>query len=334
LLIQHSGCDKWHGFIRREDSFMRIRCLLCVFYFITSINVGSFCKIVSLNKKATLVNTIETKNCFVSYVLVNGKRYLIKQKKAENKQIAVVRDALAAFLAKSLNIAHKVDIISFKKKFPGKICAYWPATLHTIAPGETVRKQPNSIYSTLRLRQLWALAKNFDEMGLTRDMIRQMTWHKQLPIIMAMDLMFGNSDRHCGNLCYDPVSDKFCAIDMDDTFNKDLCIVACKKFEIMMQDPHDSFTIQEIHALMQLRKTIKYIINEHNAIDVVKKLYYFAHKAGFVSGNAIYTPSISKKLQLYESMIMQSWKSAHKLIAILNKIIDPFIKGYVECQEL
>jgi hypothetical protein len=314
---------------------MRIRMILIII--LMNVSLSSTGKIVSLsgNKKITLINTIETKNCFVSYVMINGYRYLVKQKKADNKQIAVVRDALAAFIAKSLKIAHEVDIISFKLSFPGKICSYWPATIHTIAPGDTVRKQHNSLYSSLRLRQLWALAKNFDEMGITRTIISQMTWHRQLPIIVGIDLVIGNSDRHCGNLCYDPQTDTFCAIDMDDTFNKDLCYVACKKFETMMNNPQNVFTIQEINALIQLRKTIKHLITRYKSQQIVKKLYSFARKAGFVSGNIIYTPSIEKKLLLYESMIIQSWKNASKLIGILTKIIDKNIKDvwYVKCYE-
>ena len=297
--------------------------LIFVIYFTTSFGKKpSF-----LGKKATLINTIETKNCFISYVMINNQRYLVKQKKADNKQIAVVRDALAAFLVRGLKIAHQVDIISFKKSFPGKIREIWPATFHTIAPGDTVRKQPNTVYSKLRIKQLWSLAKNFDETGLTREIIAQMTWHRQLPIIIAIDLITGNSDRHCGNLCYDPTTDTFCAIDMDDTFNKNLCQIACRKLEIMLEDPNNVFTIQEINAFIQLRKTIRYILDHYKSSEVVKKLYYFARKAGFIPGNSIYTPSIVKKLSLYESMITQSWASAYKLINVLNKIIDQNIRN-------
>jgi len=286
-------------------------------------STASVCKIISLShKKVNLINTIETKNCFISYVLINGKRYLIKQKKADNKQISVVRDALAAYIAKSLKIAHEVDIISCEKEVPGKICNFWPATIHTIASGDTIRTQRNSIYSTLRLKQQWALAKTFAEKGLTRNMIAQMTWHRQLPVIVALDILIGNSDRHCGNLCYDPDLDKFCAIDMDDTFNKDLCFVAYKKLDSMFNNANIVFTHQEINAFIQMRKTIVCLLNRYPADHIVKKLYYFAKKAGFVPGSIMYTPSIQKKLNLYQEMILESWVNAHKLVVILDRIID------------
>src|SRR5690606_6836894 len=233
----------------------------------------------------------------------------------------VVRDALAAYIAKNLKIAHLVDIIAYNISFPGKIHHNWPATIHTIAPGETVRKQRGSKYNALRLKQLWAHASTFEQKGLTRQIINHMTWHKQLPIIIALDLLIGNSDRHCGNLCYDPETDSFCAIDMDDTFNKDLCEIAYKKLFIMLNDPKIVFTSEEITAFVQLRKTLMYLLSHYESRHMIKKMYYFAKKTGFVSGSSLYTPSIEKKLTTYAETITQSWISARKLVKVLETII-------------
>jgi len=247
---------------------------------------------------------------------------LSNKKKIQKKQLSVVRDALAAYIAKDLEIAHQICIVSFKKKIPGKIKSLWPATLHTLAPGETVRSQRDSKYNALRLRQFWATAKNFNEKGLTRSIISYMTWHRQLPIIIALDLMIGNSDRHCGNLCYDPEADTFCAIDMDDTFNKDLCLFACEKLKAMVEIDGVVFTPEEIVALKNMRDVLKFLVRKHKPADLIKKLYEFAKKAGFSKGNKMYTESVQKKLMHYEEMITQSSKSAHKLIAVLDKIIQ------------
>lgn len=270
----------------------------------------------------SVISSFETKNCFASYVMINGRKYIVKQKKSYKKQISVVRDALAAYIAQDLNnIAHHVFIISPKKDFPGKVHPHWPATLHTIAPGETVRKQRNSKYNALRIKQVWAQAKSFDEKGLTRVIINYMTWHWQLPIIIALDLIIGNSDRHCGNFFYDPETDSFCLIDMDDTFNKDLCIIAHKQLELMMKNKKNGFTKEEIYALVQMRKTLKFLVHKHKPHDLINKLHYFAKKAGFVKGSKLYDDSVKKKLLCYELTIMQSNESAHKLIALLNRII-------------
>jgi hypothetical protein len=284
--------------------------------------ITSSCKIISLShKKIILINTVETKNCFVSYVSINGVQYLVKQKKLPNKQISVVRDALAAYIARSLKIAHDVDIIKFNHQVPGKVFAEWPATFHTLARGDTVRRQRDSVYSKLRLRQAWASATNLEEMGLTRDIITQMTWHKQLPTIIALDILIGNSDRHCGNLCYDPETDTFCAIDMDDTFNKDFCEIACQKL-LLMKKSGVQFSSQEIAALIKLRGILRYLLKKHTSDHLIKKMYKFAAKAGFAPGKDIYTPSNVKKLNHYSVMIQNSWANGHKLITILNTIID------------
>ena len=131
----------------------------------------------------------------------------------------------------------------------------------------------------------------------------------------------GNSDRHCGNLCYDPSTDSFCAIDMDDTFNKDLCDLACKKFELMIKKNGKIFTKEEKRALLQMRNTLKFLVHTHKPRDLIAKLYHFAKKAGFVKGNPLYNDSIKKKLLFYETMIIKSNASAYKLIALIDKHI-------------
>lgn len=272
-------------------------------------------------EKIRLINTIETKNCFVSYVKIKNNTFIIKQKKDVNKQLSVVRDALAAYIAECLDIAQRVNIVSFDIACPGKIKLAWPATLHTIVPGETVRKQQDSKYNTLRLRQFWATAKTFADKGLTRSIIGYMTWHKQLPIIVALDLLTGNSDRHCGNLCYDPKTDTFWAIDMDDTFNKDLCKFACQKLKHMIQKEGVTFTQDEILALQSMRNALQFLMRKHKPKDLILKLHAFAQQAGFVKGSPLYNVRIAKKLTYYETMIVQSYESASQLIKLIDKIV-------------
>lgn len=274
-------------------------------------------------EKVSLVNTVETKNSFVSYVSINGKTYLVKQKKDYKKQLAVVRDALAAYIAKTFRgIAHEIEIIRANQEFSGKVNQSLPATLHTLAPGETVRKQPKCKYNALRLRQFWAQAQSFNEKGLTKLIIEYMTWHRQLPEIIALDLFIGNSDRHCGNLCYNPDTDTFCAIDMDDTFNKDLCELACKKLKYMIKKENVEFSENELKALKRMKKALKILIRKHHPTELIQKLHVFAQQAGFSNGAKLYEEDIQKKLLLYESMIINTYRSASQLILLLEKIIN------------
>lgn len=301
---------------------MRVFILLTSF-FLGSFTTSLFSKVQYTGKEeVTVVNRMETKHCFISYVMINGKTYLLKQKKDYKKQLSVVRDALSAYIAQTLKgIAHEISIIEAKKDFSGKVKLSWPATLHTLAPGETVRKQRDSKYNALRSRQLWAQAPSFAEQGLTKMIIEHITWHKQLPEIVALDLFIGNSDRHCGNLCYDPATDRFCAIDMDDTFNKDLCLLACKKLKSMIEDDHIKFTPKELHALSCISKTLRILVRAHTPYDMIQKLHFFAVKAGFGPGGLMCNDKARERLLYFEQMIRESHVSAQKLIALLEHII-------------
>lgn len=273
------------------------------------------------SEEVSFLSAFETKNCFITYVMINGYTYIIKQKKDFKKQLAVVRDTLAAYIAKDLAVAHEVDIIDFKKNIVGKHHLKWPATIHTIAAGETVRKQKTSKYNAIRLKQHWSRPDINNEIGLTKMVINYMTWHKQLPVIVALDLFIGNSDRHIGNLCYDPETDKFCAIDMDDTFNKDLCELACRNFDKMIKNKTAQFTKEEIKALIIMRNTLKLLVQKHTPRDLIVKMYTFGHRAGFVKGSPLYNERIQRRFAAYERNIQKTYESARHLIVILDKII-------------
>ena len=264
---------------------MVMRVFMVLSFLLFTVTSSIFSKIYYTGKEeVSLINTIEGKNCFISYVMINGHKYLLKQKKDYKNQLAVVRDALAAYVAEDLNIAHEIEIVESTKEFPGKVKTSWPATLHKIALGDTVRRQRDCKYNALRLRQFWAQAQSFNEKGLTKAIIEYMTWHRQLPKIVALDLIIGNSDRHCGNLCYDATTDTFCAIDMDDTFNKDLCFLAYEKLKYMINEDKVVFNRQELRALAQMRDTLKFLVRKHTPYDLIQRLHFFARKAGFSRG--------------------------------------------------
>ncbi len=272
-------------------------------------------------ESVVVISSFETKNCFIDFVVINGVTYLVKQKKEYKKQLAVVKDTLAAYIAKGLNIAHEVNIISVKKDAYGQFNSSWPATIHTLALGETIRKQHGSKYSALRIKQHWSHPDVNNQIGLTKNIITHMTWHKQLPVIVALDLLIGNSDRHCGNLCYDPASDTFCAIDMDDTFNKDLCELACNNLDEMVKGGTKVFTKAELAALAHMRNTLKFLVTTYKPYELISKLHFFARKAGFVKGNKLYNERIKRRLAAYEKNITKTHASAQRLISMLDKLV-------------
>ncbi len=274
---------------------------------------------------AFVVGGLESKNCFISYVMINGRKYIIKQKKRSMSQLAVVREALAAYIAQPLNITHSVTLISAYTPISGKINPMWPATLHTIASGKIVRELIGHKYNEICLKQRCADSESPDEKGLTETIIQQMTWHQQLPIIVGLDLFIANSDRHGGNLFYDIKTDSFCAIDMDNTFKCDLCALACEKLHHMINSGK-KFTKKEIRALISMRDTLAFLLDRYKPKQLITQLRFYAKKAGFVLNNPLYNEKALKKLLHFEAIIKKSHKSGYKLLAILDNIIYDFFK--------
>jgi hypothetical protein len=91
-----------------------------------------------------------------------------------------------------------------------------------------------------------------------------------------------------------------------------------------------TFTVKEIRALVDLRRTLRYLLEKHTRADLVKKLRYFAKKAGFVPGSKLYNPRIEKKLLTYEAMIASTLISAQKLVSVLTKIINKNMNRIVD----
>ena len=200
--------------------------LICLFF----ISTFSFSKTPIQN--AFLEGGFESANAFINFIVLNSKRYIVKQKKdCEKTVVSVMRDALASYIAKNLGVAHFVKIISAEEEFPGKIYQNCPATLLTVAAGKVIRQlDKNHKYFRLSLQQRSVKDVTRKELDtwLDEEVIFHMTWHKQLPIIVALDLFICNSDRHRGNLFYDDETDSFCAIDMDNIYRRNLPDFACK----------------------------------------------------------------------------------------------------------
>ena len=272
--------------------------------------------------KETVVVTggFESVNSFIRYLTINGKRYILKQKKDASRLMTAIREALAAYIAQDLHIAHSVKIIAIEDDISGKVNVQSPATLHTIAAGKSVRSQPESRYSQLCLKQ-----RSPEDLllgrWLTEEIIDQITWHKQLPLIIALDLFISNTDRHGDNLFYDPVTDRFCAIDMDNIFRRDLPELARKKLIIMVKIQKKKFTKEEIVALTSVRNTLQFLSRRHSPNDIIAKLHFFAQQISNKKNSVIHSKVMIKKIKSHEKMIIKSHKSLYRLIGVLNEII-------------
>jgi hypothetical protein len=264
------------------------------------------------------------KHCFITFVSLGGTTYLVKQKKNTVSSVGVVTEALAAYIAKDLNIAHSVEVIPSHILFPGKNSNDAPATIHTVAKGAVLRDLPKGHrYRRLHLKQQSKPEISEHEKGLTCSIIAQMSLRKELAIIVALDSFLGNGARHSGNLMYDDKTDTFCAIDMESSFDKDLCQLAIESLSKIVKDiSHNSFSQQELKALKLYRDTLTVLLKKYSAKHLQEMLFYYAEKAGIVPGSRFYQEGgAESKLLLYKNMIAKNYASAQKLVAFLDKIL-------------
>lgn len=283
-------------------------------------------------RNVTVLSTQEMRFCYISFVMIDGKKYLIKQKKTQciRKIGGVVRDAVTAHVIESFGvsqgiteIAHKVDIIPAGVEFPGKPRKDWPATIHTVAPGKAVKEQ-NTRFHRMNIKQA--------NIGFRRDMLWWMTKHPMLAKLVAFDTFMCNHDRHRGNLFYNIKTDSFCAIDMDSAFKYNLCGLACKNFMAMFNDTRLELTSRELDALIEYNRCLRFLINNYYP-DYLLELYDgFTVKAGFVQGSELYTERLALELKHNKRVIAQAYKDVQELVKIVDKLIKKVQKKRFDAQ--
>jgi len=264
--------------------------------------------------QAELIKTYEMRFCYISFIRINGKEYIVKQKKSDcfRKIVSVVRDAITAHIAEDFGIAHRVAIIPAGKKFPGKPRTDWPATLHTVAPGKMIKAQ-SSKYNGMNIKQA--------DIGFRRDMLVWMMQHPTLIMMVALDTFLCNHDRHRGNLFYHAKTDSFCAIDMDSAFKYNLCALACKNFTKMIYNKNVRLTTREINTLISYKEYLEFLIERHHPENTLELYNAFIERAGFIEGSPLYTQKIALEIDRNRRMIRESYRDVQRLIPILQQLI-------------
>ena len=262
-----------------------------------------------------LLSIQEMRFCYISFVRINGKKYIIKQKKSDclRKLVGVVRDAVMAHCAENFIDAHLVDIIPAGKEFPGKPRKDWPATIHTIAPGKMIKDQ-NSRFNHMNIKQA--------AVGFRYDMLEWMAKDATLIKIVAFDTVLCNHDRHRGNLFYNAKTDSFCAIDMDSACKYNLCALACQNFTAMLNNRKLQLSGKELRVLIEYKKHLQFLIDHYQPEDRLALYDYFAQKAGFVEGSPIYLPKFVLEMEHNKEVIIASYQDAQKLVKIVGQLIE------------
>jgi hypothetical protein len=268
-------------------------------------------------KKVKLIKILEMRFCYISFVEIDGRQYIIKQKKSNclRKLVGVVRDAVMAHYAENFINAHLVDIIPAGEAFEGKPRTDWPATIHTIAPGKMIKDQ-TSRFDGMNIKQA--------EIGFRRDMLSWMIKDPRLIKIVAYDTFHCNHDRHRGNLFYEAKTDSFCAIDMDSALKHNLCARACQNFTQMLEDKKLKLSKKEITVLVEYNNYLKFLIHNHLPENTLKTYDDFVTKAGFVEGAPFYLEKFVDEIAGNRAMIMQSYEDVQELVKIVDKVIQRF----------
>jgi hypothetical protein len=258
--------------------------------------------------------------CYVSWVDINGKTFLVKQKRSASYLLAVVHDVFASLIAHELDpsLAQKVILIPAFHKFPGKIYDDWPATIHTLASGKTIKKKIRNPYRKMNIKQA--------SQGFRREMLPWMAQHIQLAKIVALDIFLCNHDRHRGNLFYDNKTDTFCAIDMDALYKYNLAEYAYQNLLRMTEDGPFSLTTKEVIALLEMRKTLEWLVNHYSPEDMLALFDHLCCHAGLVEGSTIYVPRVRAEIEITRNMITHYYRDVKKLIEVLGDIIQKAIR--------
>ncbi len=266
------------------------------------------------SKHVKLIKKKKKQFCYVSFVSVDGTVFLVKQKRTVGQLISAVHDALAAYIAQSIDahLAHKVAIIPAFKKFPGKIYDDWPATIHTLASGATI-KEKRSPYNKMNIKQ--ALE------GFRRSMIPWMAKHHQLVKIVALDIFLCNHDRHRGNLFYNANTDRFCAIDMDLLYQQNLAALARQNLLSMSEYDLFPLTIKEFFALLDLHNTLQLLVNKHRPDDIIRLFDELTVYAGLVEDSPLCIEKVKAEIDLSRRMIRQNYHDTVELIKVLGNIV-------------
>lgn len=265
--------------------------------------------------KIRVLKRMHNPRCHFTFIRDASKNlFIIKQvnQSSPTMQLKIIREMLGAYIAESSNLrANRVEIIPGKYFIPGKSCKK-PATLHTIVPGHPVSQLPNT--AKLDIKQPIK----------ERSIIYNMSLHPDLPVIVAFDTFIGNHDRSRNNFFYDRTSNTFWMIDMEKSFTRNLCDIACNAIHKFLKNQLCKFTHTQIKGLVIYRNTLKKLIKEHPPHALHKKLDDFVSQAGIKPGSH---NKVAATIQKYKKTISESYTSAQQLVTLLDTLINQYKIG-------
>ncbi len=274
------------------------------------------------NKIKVIDSILDHQKSYITFIMDEAKNvFLIKQARNHTRRgpSMVILEMLSAYIAELHDIpANRVRIVPAGYAIPGKLYVEQPATLHTLVPGKILNKL--SGINKLFIQQPWRKDFPKEQPGLTYRAIHGMSLHQDLPLIVALDTFIGNGARRRDSLFYDKESDKFWAIDLESSFQTNLCKLACNCIRTMLKD-QTKLTSRELNGLIIYRDTLKKLVKHHPPGELYKKMDEFALQAGIKPGSLLFNDETAKKIFFYKETIPESYKSAQELVLLLGELI-------------
>ncbi|MGB8367529.1 MAG: hypothetical protein WCD44_04180 [Candidatus Babeliales bacterium] len=270
--------------------------------------------------KLKVLGTVEKGKAVVTFLEDDrGNKFCVRQitRITERAEFGFVREVVASYIAESANIpVTSVRIIPKDLWFPGKKFQGRLGTLQMYAPGE--------IKSDLHLEQRMKSTVPEKEKGLTRNIIRQMASHPDLPLIVAYDTFISNPDRSGNNLFYDETTNCFCGIDLELAFKmpaerRDLGYYACLRIlEMILQKV--KLNQKELNALQLYTQTLQELYDKNQPAQLYKNLKRIAIQAGYFTN----ANEVDRKFEGYKDKISRQYAS----VKILLDLLAVFIKSH------
>lgn len=273
----------------------------------------------------TVTHSFECRDSFISFI---QDSYVVKQMRdtTPDEQFLLVIDATACHIGNSIDVSvNKVYVSPPGEDISGKRNINYPATVHTLAAG--VGTNTPCSYQDIdiqqRYRKVWMQeayhlnALKEEERGLTPKVIYNMSFHKDLPAIVALDTFTGNSDRNPENLFYDSIQDRFCGIDMAAAFTKPLAEVALTQLTRL---DWALLSKKEREALLDYRETLVSLLEHWPPERQIEALLAYSEAGGFIPGTHLWDQSVEERIQYHQKCIRQNYEYTMQVVDLISSM--------------
>ena len=272
---------------------------------------------------------LETKEYPYSWIVYlmhqeTEEEYVLKQIKEQQpeEQVQILMEVLVGEMAEEIsipiNIVRLIGIDEWKEIKPLPNCA---CTLHSRAKGVLIEDsvewhdleigQRIRPPGTAQYQRYGPLPS--EKIGFTWDVIREMSRHKDLPPLVALDTFVGNRDRWENNLFYDQETDTFTGIDLGESYKHNLMAEACRQMKVEKNIQNERLEV--LQSLESFTTTMEILVKKWPKERILERFVELAKSLRI-------EVSTSPKSQSYIQTIEESCQAGQPLLQSLNLILN------------